>query len=139
MFFWTDELLSKRVAERIEAGVEVYGVWDPLGAANAYSQDEMLCAAGARIGIENLPGKVHHKFAVIDVEGDDPVVIVGSYNWTNAGAYDNDENTLILHDRELARAYYGEWQRLWATVPVQRVCNRFEVYLPVVTLDYSSP
>ena len=57
MFFWTDELLSKRVAERIAAGVEVYGVWDQLGAANMSSQDEMLCAAGARIGIESLPGK----------------------------------------------------------------------------------
>jgi hypothetical protein len=57
MFFWTDELLSKRVAEHIEAGVEVYGVWDQLGAAKEYSQDEMLCAAGARIGIENLPGR----------------------------------------------------------------------------------
>ena len=75
MFFWTNELLSKRVAERIEAGVEVYGVWDELGEANVSSQDELLCAAGARIGIGNLPGKVHHKFAVIDAEGDDPVVI----------------------------------------------------------------
>ena len=70
MFLWTDELLSRRVADRMQAGVEVYGVWDQLGAANRSSQDEMLCAAGARIGIENLPGKVHHKFAVIDVEGD---------------------------------------------------------------------
>ena len=26
------------------------------------------------------------------------VAIVGPYNWTDAGAYDNDENTLILHD-----------------------------------------
>ena len=47
-------------------------------------------------------------FAVIDVEGDDPVVILGSYNWTDAGAYDNDENTLIIHDRVLARAHYAE-------------------------------
>ena len=60
MFTWTDELLSKRVAERIAAGVEVYGVWDESGAGNEYSQDEYLCAAGARIGIEDLPGKVHH-------------------------------------------------------------------------------
>jgi hypothetical protein len=57
MFFWTDELLSRRVAGRLAAGVEVYGVWDQIGAANVSSQDEMLCAAGARIGIENLPGK----------------------------------------------------------------------------------
>jgi phosphatidylserine/phosphatidylglycerophosphate/cardiolipin synthase-like enzyme len=131
MFFWMDELLSWRVADRMQAGVEVYGVWDQLGAANVSSQDEILCAAGARIGIENLPGK-ENKFAVIDVEGDDPRVLVGSYNWTEAGAYDNDENTLILHDRELARAYYAEWQRLWETVPLDRVCSAFEVYLPVV-------
>ena len=75
---------------------------------------------------------MHHRFAVIDVEGDDPVVVVGSYNWTKAGAYDNDQHTLILHDRELARAYYAEWQRLWETVPEERVYSAFEVYLPVV-------
>jgi phosphatidylserine/phosphatidylglycerophosphate/cardiolipin synthase-like enzyme len=48
---------------------------------------------------------------------------------SNAGAYDNDENTLIIHDRDLARAYYEEWQRLWATVPEERVCNVFEELL----------
>jgi phosphatidylserine/phosphatidylglycerophosphate/cardiolipin synthase-like enzyme len=132
LFLWTDDLLSKGVVERINEGVEVFGVWDQLGAANVSSQDEMLCAAGARIGIEDLPGKVHHKFAVIDVEGDDPVVILGSYNWTNAGAYDNDENTLIIRDRDLAQAYYEEWQRLWGMVALERMCNTFEVYLPVV-------
>ena len=90
---------------------------------------------GARIGIKNLPGK-RNKFAVIDVdEGDDPVVIVGSYSWTDAGAYDNDENTRILHDRELARAYDAEWLRLWETVPVERVCNTVKVYLPMVVRE----
>ena len=70
------------------------------------------------------------------MEGDDPVVIVGSTNWTAAGAYDNDENTLIIHDRELARAYYAEWQRLWATVSPERVCKVVRVYVPVVARDY---
>ena len=73
MFFWTDDLLADRVVERLGAGVEVQGVWDQLGAANASSADEALCDAGARIKIENFAGKVHHKFAVIDVEGSDPV------------------------------------------------------------------
>ena len=84
------------------------------------------------VSLKLVEGKVHHKFAVIDVEGDDRVAIVGSYNWTAAGAYDNDENTLIIHDRELARAYYAEWQRLWAAVPVERVCDVVTVWLPVV-------
>jgi phosphatidylserine/phosphatidylglycerophosphate/cardiolipin synthase-like enzyme len=70
MFFWTDELLSKRVVERIGAGV-------------------------------------------------------------------NDENTLIIHDRELARAYYAEWQRLWETVPVGRVCNalRSQAGMPTIVVE----
>jgi phosphatidylserine/phosphatidylglycerophosphate/cardiolipin synthase-like enzyme len=137
MFYWTDALLSERVVERLAAGVQVYGVWDQLGAANASSQDEMLCAAGARIGIEDLPGKVHHKFAVLDVEGDDPVVILGSYNWTAGGAYDNDENTLIVHDRALARAYLAEWQRLWESLAADRICEAAAVYLPLVLRDGS--
>ena len=132
MFAWTDELLSQRVAARLAAGVAVYGVWDEQMAGIADSQDEMLCAAGAQIGIEDLPGKVHHKFAVLDVAGEDPVVILGSYNWTAAGAYENDENVLIVHDRALAEAYYAEWQRLWATVPPERICSRHAVYLPLV-------
>jgi phosphatidylserine/phosphatidylglycerophosphate/cardiolipin synthase-like enzyme len=139
MFFWTDELLSKRVVERLGNGVQVYGVWDQLGAANASSQDKMLCTAGARIGIENLAGKVHHKFAVIDVEGSDPTVILGSYNWTDSAAYDNDENTLIIHDRDLARAYYAEWQRLWPTVSLDRICNAYSVYLPAAMRNHTRP
>ena len=62
-------------------------------------------------------------------------MILGSYNWTNAGAYDNDDNTLIIHDRELARAYYAEWQRLWTTVPVERGCSGARVYRPMGVLD----
>ena len=99
------------------------------------SQDEMLCAAGARTGIEDLPGKAY-EFAVIDVEGDEPVVILGSYNWTNAGAYDNDENTLIIHDQALAQACYAEWERLWGTLDPERMCSTYDVYLPMVVRSY---
>ena len=125
MFFWTDDLLTDRVIERLNAGAEVYGVWDFLGASSPYSADEDLRDAGAEIRIEDFAGKVHHKFAVIDVHGDDPCVVLGSYNWTASGAYDNDENTLIIHSAALAQAYYAEWQRLWGP-PDQTV------YLPLV-------
>jgi phosphatidylserine/phosphatidylglycerophosphate/cardiolipin synthase-like enzyme len=133
MFFWTDELLTDRVMERMGDGVKVYGVWDQLGTASPSSADDALAAAGAEIKIENFAGKVHHKFAVIDVEGSDPKVILGSYNWTDAGAYDNDENTLIIHDRELAQAYYDEWERL------QSELGAFYNYLPLVMKIVPTP
>jgi len=111
------------MVERLDTGVQVYGVWDQLGAANVASDDEALCAAGAHIGIENYLGKLHHKFAVLDVFGADPRVILGSYNWTDAGAYTNDENTLIIRDRALAEAYYAEWLTMWQTISLHRICN----------------
>lgn len=132
MFFWTDDLLTERTIERLNAGVAVAGIFDQLGEANGSSADEALCAAGAQIGVENFAGKLHHKFAVIDVNGADPVVILGSYNWTNSGAYTNDENTLIIHDAQLAQAYYAEWQRLWAAIELATICNPERVYLPMI-------
>jgi phosphatidylserine/phosphatidylglycerophosphate/cardiolipin synthase-like enzyme len=129
MFFWTDDVLTQRVKERIGAGVEVYGVWDELGAASPTSADEELAGAGAQIRIEDFPGKVHHKFAVIDVQGSDPTVILGSYNWTDSGAYANDENTLIVHDSDLAQAYYAEWLRLWSALDGPGMSHW--VYLPL--------
>jgi hypothetical protein len=93
-------------------------------------------AAAYRVFLEPQAHAQRHKFAVIDVEGDDPVVILGSYNWTDAGGYDNDETTLIIHDRALARAYYAEWQRLWGTVELEDICNPPTVYLPVVLRDW---
>jgi HKD family nuclease len=133
MFFWTDPVLTQRTMQRLAAGVQVYGVWDQLGAANVSSADTLLCLAGAQIKIEDFAGKVHHKFAVIDVNGSDPTVILGSYNWTDSGAYDNDENTLIVHDAALAQAYYAEWQRLWSALGDDRLCVPYRTYLPLVT------
>ena len=131
-FYWTDEVITRRAVERMDAGVAVYGVLDAAGALHPSSAYPVLCQAGARIRVEDFAGKVHHKFAVIDVEGDDPIVILGSYNWTESGAYDNDENTLIIHDRALARAYYAEWQRLWSELDLGSMCNPYTVYLPAV-------
>ena len=132
MFFWTDSVLTDRVIEKLGDGVEVYGMFDQLGEANGSSGDEAMCAAGAQIGIEDSAGKLHHKFAVIDVNGPDPTVILGSYNWTLSGAASNDENTLIIHDAALAQAYYAEWQRLWEAIKLEDICNPDSVYLPVV-------
>jgi hypothetical protein len=136
MFFWTDDVLTERVKERIGAGVDVYGVWDELGAASPTSADGELAAAGAQIRIEDFPGKVHHKFAVIDAQGSDPTVILGSYNWTDGGAYANDENTLIIHDYDLAQAYYAEWYRLWSALDGPGMSHW--VYLPL-TVRGESP
>jgi phosphatidylserine/phosphatidylglycerophosphate/cardiolipin synthase-like enzyme len=126
MFYWTSEELGKLVASRaMTDGLRVSGVWDAVGASNRSSQDERMCAAGIPVWIENFGGKVHHKFAVLDPEGEHPVTITGSYNWTGAGEEQNDENTLIIRDqRDIASAYQGEIDRLMAHLPESTICRR---------------
>lgn len=124
MFFMTsnpigDILVSKAVTE----GLSVSGVLDAVGAANPYALKARLCAASIPVKIENFGGKVHHKFAVIDVNGPDPRVITGSYNWTASGADANDENTLIIHDAALAQAYYQAYRQMYDALSPGTICG----------------
>jgi hypothetical protein len=124
IFYWTSDPLGTLVVTKVVThGLDVWGVWDAVGAANEHSEDERLCAAGVPLKVENFGGKVHHKFGVLDVGGADPVLIVGSYNWTGAGAFDNDENTLIIHSGPIATAYYSEALRLYDALPAETICG----------------
>lgn len=54
-------------------------------------------------------GILHHKLFIIDNE----TVITGSYNPTMAGNEKNDENIIIIQNREIAKAFLKEFGELW--------------------------
>lgn len=56
----------------------------------------------------------HTKFMLVDPLGQDPLVITGSANFSDASTTDNDENMLVIRgDRRVADIYTGEFMRLW--------------------------
>ena len=58
--------------------------------------------------------RVHHKFVVIDAEGDNPVVFTGSANFSGNSLHNNDENLLqITESPRLAGIYLAEFLRLY--------------------------
>jgi phosphatidylserine/phosphatidylglycerophosphate/cardiolipin synthase-like enzyme len=59
------------------------------------------------------PVIVHHKFLVIDAEGDEPIVYTGSANMSNNSEHKNDENLLEIRDRRIAGIYLAEFLRLY--------------------------
>lgn len=122
IFFLTDDDLRNALAAAKARGVDVRGLWDQLGASNAYSDDEALCASGVPIKIENFGGKMHNKFMVIDAKGAVPRVITGSMNWTGAGGDRNDENTLIVHSTDVAMAYQSTFNDLWNALDTVEPC-----------------
>jgi phosphatidylserine/phosphatidylglycerophosphate/cardiolipin synthase-like enzyme len=58
---------------------------------------------------------MHHKFVVVDNAdpSSDPQVLVGSHNWTSSAETKNDENTLIVHDANIANQYYQAFAYLY--------------------------
>jgi phosphatidylserine/phosphatidylglycerophosphate/cardiolipin synthase-like enzyme len=48
---------------------------------------------------------------VIIIDGE--IVITGSYNFSNNAEYNNDENTLIIHNRDIATQFLDNFQRIY--------------------------
>ncbi len=60
------------------------------------------------------PGQtIHHKFVVVDFNGDDPVVFCGSSNLAKGGEGANGDNLLAIHDPAIAAMFAVEAVRLF--------------------------
>jgi phosphatidylserine/phosphatidylglycerophosphate/cardiolipin synthase-like enzyme len=57
---------------------------------------------------------VHTKYMLIDPLGNDPLIVSGSANFSEASTKDNDENMLIIRgDTRVADIYLGEFMRMY--------------------------
>jgi phosphatidylserine/phosphatidylglycerophosphate/cardiolipin synthase-like enzyme len=57
---------------------------------------------------------IHTKYLLLDPLGDDPIVITGSANFSDASTRRNDENMLVIRgDARVADIYLGEFMRLF--------------------------
>jgi len=108
-FVFTSEEIAQAMVARAEAGVVVQGVMESRSAGSPYSQYDRLRRAVHDVLLDGNPYIMHHKVIIID----DDTVILGSYNFSRSAETDNDENVLIIHDRELAGAFVDEFGRVY--------------------------
>lgn len=102
--------LGDAVIDIHNAGVNVVGIIENV--LYLGSEYNGLQNAGIEVYSHfNEPEILHHKYGIIDANNiaSDPLVITGSHNWTNSAEEDYDENTLIIHDAEIANMYYEEF------------------------------
>jgi phosphatidylserine/phosphatidylglycerophosphate/cardiolipin synthase-like enzyme len=115
VFFLTNKAITKDLLEAHRRGVEIRVILDASAAKNGYTKHELLREIGIPVKVETWGGKMHMKSAAIDGE----YVIAGSMNWTSAGEWDNDENTLIIKSPALAAEYHTFFDQIWAQIPEQ--------------------
>jgi phosphatidylserine/phosphatidylglycerophosphate/cardiolipin synthase-like enzyme len=58
---------------------------------------------------------IHLKFMLVDPLSDNPIVVTGSANFSDASTSTNDENMLVIKDnKRVADIYFGEYMRLYS-------------------------
>ncbi len=109
-YSFTSDELADALIEQAKSGVSVSGVFDKdQYHSNAGTEFDTLQHAGIDVRLDGNPRLMHHKVIIIDGQ----IVITGSYNFSNNAEHNNDENTLIIHNQDIATQYLAEFQQIY--------------------------
>lgn len=102
------------IEDRVINGVLAAGIVDDSSNGGGYPFSIMQSVMGNNIELYDhaaLPGILHHKYMIVDQHQPsfDPLVLTGSHNWSSTANSKNDENTVIVHDADIANQYYQEF------------------------------
>ncbi|BDS13326.1 phospholipase D-like domain-containing protein [Aureispira anguillae] len=129
---YTRNELGTAIRNEHQSGVFEHGIMENIN--DIGSEFPWLQGQGVNILADNHATDLHHKYAIVDAEhvNSDPLVITGSHNWTTAAEERNDENTLIIHDADIANLYLQEFTLRWCEVKNNVNCTLpFTVYSAV--------
>ena len=109
-YSFTDDDLAQAILDRASEGVVVAGVFDKSQAlSNTGGEYTHLLENGIDVRLDGNRHGMHHKVIIIDKR----IVVTGSYNFSNNARTRNDENTLVIHNPEIAEFYRDEFARVW--------------------------
>ncbi len=107
-YTFTSDELGAALVEKAQAGIQVKGIMDDSQVASDGTEYASFMQAGLDVQLDgNGKGLMHHKVIIIDQR----IVITGSYNFTASAEDNNDENVVVLYDRDAAAKYLEEFQR----------------------------
>jgi phosphatidylserine/phosphatidylglycerophosphate/cardiolipin synthase-like enzyme len=136
MLSYTRNELGTVMRNEHQAGTLEHGIMENIN--DNGSEYAWLTGQGVNLLADNHATTLHHKYAVVDA-GDinsDPLVVTGSHNWTTAAEERNDENTLIIHDADIANLYLQEFTARWCEVKNNVNCTLpFTVYSEVDLIE----
>jgi phosphatidylserine/phosphatidylglycerophosphate/cardiolipin synthase-like enzyme len=109
MYSFTSRQITQALLEAKSKNVRIRVVLDKGQKLESYSKSRYLIAKGFDVKYHNGNGLMHNKFAVIDGK----VLITGSFNWTAGAEHRNEENLLVITDKDLSQKYADRFEYLW--------------------------
>jgi len=110
-FSFTTNEIGDAVRARAKDGVKVAGVMeDEQINSNAGTEFDAFKQDGLDVLRDGNEGQMHHKVMIIDQS----IVIFGSYNFTNSAETRNDENLLVVYNKDIAAQFMAEFGRVYS-------------------------
>lgn len=113
VFLVTHKGLTESLINASKRGVAVKVILDATNAHGNVSKIKILRQNGIQVKTENFAGKLHSKSIIID----DLYTAIGSMNFSRSGEGVNDENLVIIKDKDTAIFYKTFFQYLWKRIP----------------------
>lgn len=111
-FSFTSDDIAGAILDQAKNGVRVAGVFEASQVeTNSGGDYDLFRRAGLEVRLDGNPRNMHHKVIIID----EITVITGSYNFSANAEKRNDENTLVIHDPEIADLFMNEYKRVFDT------------------------
>ncbi len=110
LYVFTRDDIEQNIHVRYQSGItDIKGVIDQI---NVTGSEFTNLSAYADMWHNPSP-TLHHKYGIVDASMPEsaPYVITGSHNWSSAAENDNDENTLIIQDLDIANQYMQEFKK----------------------------
>jgi phosphatidylserine/phosphatidylglycerophosphate/cardiolipin synthase-like enzyme len=105
-YSFTSYRIAKALLDAHKRGVKVEVILDKGQRGEQYFLTDFLTNSGITTKIDSQHAIAHNKVMIID----GGTVITGSFNFTKAAEESNAENSLVIHDRNLAESYTKNWE-----------------------------
>ncbi|MFH1751698.1 MAG: phospholipase D family protein [archaeon] len=109
IYSFTHERIYNALIQAKQRGVNIRVVLDFQQSQTQYSVKDFLIENNVDLRIDNKPGLMHNKFAVID----NSIVFTGSFNYSLNGDTRNDENLVLLTEPSTIQAFALEFEEIW--------------------------
>ena len=102
VFTITNNKLANAVLDQHRKGIKVRIITDDECVKNKGSDVERMAQAGIEVRTDDSKqNHMHNKFLIVDGNH----VVTGSFNWTVAAGFNNQENLLVSDDKFYVKAY----------------------------------
>ena len=101
VFYLTERKFISELINAKNRGVSVIVLVDAVYANNFKNRVKQLRDSGVAVMVENWGGKNHEKTVMVDSK----YLLLGSSNFSKSGFYKNDENIVLIENKDIASLY----------------------------------